>query len=58
MSMLERAGTPYVVSQDLAWIETPHVRFFFYRTGKTLRTVIPSDPQTSADDAMKLLPRG
>jgi len=56
MSMLHRAGIPYAMDRDLAWLETAEVRFFFLDSGKKLRAIVASDPYTSAVDAMALLP--
>jgi hypothetical protein len=57
MSMLYRAEIPYVTAEDLTWIETPEVRFFFADSGKRLLAVAPSNPYTSAsDDAEKRFP--
>jgi hypothetical protein len=53
MSMLHRAGIPFAMDEDLSWLETPSVRFFFYDSGRHLRAVIPSDPLTSATDALE-----
>lgn len=55
MSMLHRAGIPFALDENLTWLETPNVRFFFLDSGRTLRAVIASDPFTSATEALEKL---
>ena len=50
MSMLHRAGIPYVIAKDYSWLETSDVRFYFHNVGRWLRSVVPSEP-TAGDDA-------